>query len=105
MNKAPTAADELFNAICQRVPDAMEKHKVPGVALGITCDGAEFMRGFGVTNAAHPLPVNERTLFQIGSITKTFTATAAMRLVEAGTARRDLSGCRLSAAGRLSDWS
>jgi CubicO group peptidase (beta-lactamase class C family) len=77
-------AEELFNAICERVPDAMSRHKVPGAALGIICAGQEFTRGFGVTSAAHPLPVNEKTLFQIGSITKTFTATAVMRLVEAG---------------------
>ncbi len=84
MDKIPSAPEELFNALCERIPDAMAKHKVPGVALGITCDGGEFMRGLGVTSVAHPLPVTERTLFQIGSITKTFTATAAMRLVEAG---------------------
>ena len=39
-------------------------------------------RGFGVTNIDHPLPVTDDTLFQIGSISKTFTGTAMMRLVE-----------------------
>ena len=62
----------------------MARHKVPGVALGIVCEGREFMKGFGVTNVRHPLPVDEKTLFQIGSTTKTFTATAVMRLVEDG---------------------
>ena len=37
-----------------------------------------------MTNVEHPLPVDADTLFQIGSISKTVTATAAMRLVEAG---------------------
>lgn len=77
-------AGELFAAICERIPDAMSRHKVPGVALGITCEGRDFARGFGVTSINHPLPVDESTLFQIGSTTKTFTATALMRLVEAG---------------------
>jgi CubicO group peptidase (beta-lactamase class C family) len=76
--------EELFTAICDRIPDAMVGHKVPGVALGIVCEGREFMKGFGVTNVRHPLPVDEETLFQIGSTTKTFTATAVMRLVEDG---------------------
>ena len=76
-------AEELFAGICDRIPDAMAKHKVPGVVLGIVSEGREFTRGFGVTNVRHPVPVDEKTLFQIGSTTKTFTATAVMRLVEA----------------------
>ncbi len=76
--------EELFTAICDRIPDAMARHKVPGVALGIVCEGREFIRGFGVTSVRHPLPVDDKTIFQIGSTTKTFTATAVMRLVEAG---------------------
>ena len=76
--------EELFTGICDRIPDAMARHKVPGVALGIVCEGREFIKGFGVTNIRHPMPVDEKTLFQIGSTTKTFTATAVMRLVEAG---------------------
>ncbi len=76
--------EELFAGICDRIPDAMARNKVPGVALGIVYEGREFVKGFGVTNVRHPLPVDQRTLFQIGSTTKTFTATAVMRLVEAG---------------------
>jgi CubicO group peptidase (beta-lactamase class C family) len=77
-------AEELFNSICERIPEALIRQKVPGVALGITCDGQDFVRGFGITSIDHPLPVDENTLFQIGSTTKTFTATAVMRLVEQG---------------------
>jgi CubicO group peptidase (beta-lactamase class C family) len=81
--------EELFTGICDRIPDAMARHKVPGVALGIVYEGREFMKGFGVTSVRHPLPVDEKTLFQIGSTTKTFTATAVMRLVEAGKLELD----------------
>ncbi len=61
-----------------------EQKKVPGVALGIVHQGETRVVGFGVTNVEHPLPVTDETLFQIGSITKTFVGTAIMRLVEAG---------------------
>src|SRR6202167_5915712 len=76
--------EELFTGICDRIPDAMARHKVPGVALGIVYEGREFMKGFGVTSVRHPLPVDEKMLFRSGSTTNTFTATAVMRLVEAG---------------------
>ncbi|HEY6420096.1 MAG TPA: serine hydrolase domain-containing protein [Candidatus Binataceae bacterium] len=74
-------ASSRFKAICEPITEAMTQHQVPGVALGIVCGGHEFTAGFGVTNVDHPLPVDENTLFQIGSTTKTFTATAVMRLV------------------------
>jgi CubicO group peptidase (beta-lactamase class C family) len=76
--------EAVFKQICERVPDALARFKVPGVAVGVYCDGREFAAGFGVTSARNPLAVNENTLFQIGSNTKTFVATMAMRLVEAG---------------------
>ena len=51
----------------------MTRYHVPGVAVGIHWQGREHVRGFGVTNADHPLPVDADTLFRIGSTTKTFT--------------------------------
>jgi CubicO group peptidase (beta-lactamase class C family) len=63
---------------------AMAHYHVPGVAVGIFHDGAEQTGGLGVTNVDHPLAVDAHTLYQIGSISKTFTGTTAMRLVEQG---------------------
>ena len=57
---------------------------VPGVALGVLIGGVERTAGFGVTNVEHPHPVDGDTLFHIGSVTKTYTATAIMRLIEKG---------------------
>ena len=71
------------------VEHVMREHPVPGVAVGLIADGEETVNGFGVTNVDHPLPVDGDTLFQIGSITKTVTATALMRLVERGTVSLD----------------
>jgi CubicO group peptidase (beta-lactamase class C family) len=42
------------------------------------------VRGFGVTSVEDPLPVTAHTVFPIASISKTFAATAMMRLVEQG---------------------
>jgi CubicO group peptidase (beta-lactamase class C family) len=73
-----------FKSLRVATAKAMEKYGVPGVAVGILHDGARKMAGFGVTSVENPLQVDDETLFQIGSISKTFTATAIMRLVEAG---------------------
>lgn len=67
------------------VEEAMRRLRVPGVAIGILrSDGVEETACSGITSIDNPLPVDPDTLFQIGSITKTFNATAVMRLVEAG---------------------
>ncbi len=74
--------NSTFRALCDQTQDAMQRFHVPGVALGVQLGDDEFTAGFGVTSVEHPLPVTADTLFQIGSTTKTFTATLAMRLVE-----------------------
>jgi CubicO group peptidase (beta-lactamase class C family) len=85
---APTP-DPRFDRIADLVQEKMKELGVPGVALGILADGEVRTRGFGVTNVDHPLPVTAETLFQIGSISKTFTGTAIMRLVEQNKLRLD----------------
>ena len=65
------------------------KHHVPGVAVGVFCDGEEHYAYHGVTSVENPLGVGPSTLFQIGSTTKTYTATAIMALAEAGEVALD----------------
>lgn len=62
----------------------MQRLGVPGVGVGVVHGGRAYAEGFGVTNVDHPLAVTPETLFQIGSTSKTFTATALMMLVEEG---------------------
>jgi CubicO group peptidase (beta-lactamase class C family) len=73
-----------FRALGWVVGGLMAELGVPGVAVGVLHGDREHAAGFGVTNVEHPLPVDADTLFQIGSVTKTYTGTALMRLVEAG---------------------
>jgi CubicO group peptidase (beta-lactamase class C family) len=61
-----------------------EELRVPGVAVGVLHDGQEHHAYHGITSVVNPLPVDERTLFLCGSTTKTFTATAIVKLVEDG---------------------
>jgi CubicO group peptidase (beta-lactamase class C family) len=75
---------EVFDRVCDAVRASMEETQTPGVAVGLLHEGEEHVAGIGVTSTENPLEVTPDTLFQIGSITKTFTGTAAMRLVERG---------------------
>src|SRR5206468_4282575 len=73
-----------FDRVCDAIRASMEETQTPGVAVGMLHQGEEEVAGFGVTSIENPLEVTPDTLFQIGSITKTFTGTVAMRLVERG---------------------
>jgi CubicO group peptidase (beta-lactamase class C family) len=78
------AQNDNFDAICQVVKTEMARLAIPGTVVGILQDGKTALAGFGITSVENPLPVTTETLYQIGSITKTFVATAVMRLVEMG---------------------
>jgi CubicO group peptidase (beta-lactamase class C family) len=67
----------------------MEKHYVPGVSVSIYHEGDLKSAGFGITSVENPLLVTDQTLFQVGSITKTFVGLAIMRLIEKGEINLD----------------
>jgi CubicO group peptidase (beta-lactamase class C family) len=73
-----------FAGLDDAVRTALAQSGIPGAAVGVLADGEEHIAGFGVTNVEVPYPVDGDTLFQIGSISKTFTMAAIMRLVERG---------------------
>ena len=67
------------DAIVQR---ELQRQHVPGIELGIAFEGRVVLqRGYGTRDVQQSLPVDERTVFALGSITKTFTAAAVMKLV------------------------
>ncbi|MCW3098032.1 MAG: Penicillin-binding protein beta-lactamase class [Chthonomonadaceae bacterium] len=82
-------SDPKFQGLCAQVVGDMERLHVPGAVVGVLFEGVEKVQGFGVTSVDHPLPVDATTLFQIGSITKTFVGTLIMRLVEQGKVELD----------------
>lgn len=73
-----------FADLVARAEALMGELTIPGVAIGAIHDGVIHTAGLGLTSAEHGLPVTPSTLFQIGSISKTFLGTAAMRLVQQG---------------------
>jgi len=79
------------------------KFGIPGVAVGVWADGREAYACHGVTSLDNPLPVNPDTLFLLGSVTKTYTATALLRLVADGRVQLDAPVRRYVPELRLKD--
>ena len=67
-----------------RLNELAAEANVPGAALGIWSDGQEILAAHGVLNAATRVPVTTDSVFQVGSITKVWTATMIMQLVDEG---------------------
>jgi CubicO group peptidase (beta-lactamase class C family) len=76
---------------------------IPGVAVGVLAGGQEFVASHGVTSLENPLPVDDKTLFPLASVTKSFTATAMMRLVAEGKVDLDAPVRRYVPELRLAD--
>ena len=64
----------------------MESAKIPGAVVVVIQDSSEvYIKPYGFADIENQIPVDaEKTGFRIASVTKTFTATAMMQLVEQG---------------------
>jgi len=81
--QANTLADDTAARLDSVLENLRATHDVPGLAVGIL-DNSEpvYAQGFGVRSLKTNAPVDADTLFPVASISKTFTATAIMLLVE-----------------------
>ena len=67
------------------VPYQIEANDIAGATIAIVKDGKVFFaKGYGVADTKTKAPVTTETMFRIGSVTKLFTWTAVMQLVEQG---------------------
>ena len=83
-NSTAAGLSSSFDELDAKINAGMKAYAIPGVAVAVWAGGQEYVKGYGVTNVDHPLPVDGDTVFRIGSTTKTFTGTTMMRLVEQG---------------------
>ncbi|WP_353243534.1 class C beta-lactamase [Providencia sp.] len=70
------------NALSQQDVDniikpLMKKQGIPGMSVAISMEGKSYIYHYGVQSKQSQEPVNDNTLFEIGSLSKTFTATLA----------------------------
>ena len=81
---------QLETALNEKVTDT-----VPGGAIALTTPLGDWSGAAGVANVANNVPIEARDRFEVGSVTKPFTAATLLKLVEAGT---------LTLEDTLTDW-
>ncbi|HTE45049.1 MAG TPA: serine hydrolase domain-containing protein, partial [Gemmatimonadaceae bacterium] len=87
---ARAQAREPFPGLDAYITTAVHTWKIPGLSVAIVRnDSVIYAKGFGLLGAKSRTPVDERTLFEIGSSSKAFTATLVAMLVGDGKMRWD----------------
>jgi CubicO group peptidase (beta-lactamase class C family) len=83
----------------------MAANHVPGLSIALVIDGRPgWSRGFGLADVENAVPATASTAYRSASIGKTMTATAAMRLVEAGKLDLDADIRRYCPAFPVKPW-
>lgn len=85
------------------VHEAIDRWAVPGLALGLLNDGEVRTFAYGAANLETGQAVRTDTLFQVGSISKIFTATLIMQLVDEALVDLDTPVIAYLPALRLAD--
>ena len=76
---------DFWNSLDETIEDMQTAWGVPGLSVAIVKDDQTvYARGFGVRAFGEPGPVDEHTIFAVGSCTKAFTATGIGLLVHEG---------------------
>ena len=76
---------ESLARLCRQLEEKRVEHHIPGMSLCIVKDDKILLtRGFGLRDRDKKLPVDENTLFAIGSSSKAFTSTMTAMLVDEG---------------------
>jgi CubicO group peptidase (beta-lactamase class C family) len=71
---AQSDKENLASYIKQNIDSVYNKEKLPGIFVGILNKGERYFFNTGYANPDKQIPFDSTTLFEIGSITKTFTA-------------------------------
>jgi beta-lactamase class C len=75
--QAADSPSQIRAVVDRAFPPLMTKYDVPGLAVAATVDGRQYFFNYGVASKADNKPVTKDTLFEVGSVSKTFTATLA----------------------------
>jgi CubicO group peptidase (beta-lactamase class C family) len=78
-----TAPPDLADRVAQALQPYFAQHQFPGISVAIVTDGqVALARGYGISDVETGSPVQADTRFDIGSVTKTFTALGVLLLYQ-----------------------
>ncbi|MGY3932312.1 beta-lactamase [Aeromonas encheleia] len=80
----PTQADPLRQMVDTTIQPLLKEYLIPGMAVALLKDGKAHYFNYGLANRATGDRVSEQTLFEIGSVSKTLTATLGAYAVVKG---------------------
>jgi D-alanyl-D-alanine carboxypeptidase len=85
---ASVSADVLQQITTEKVDEIvtkiMKENHIPGLSIAISMPGKIIEKSYGVANAEYTIPLEKDSVFEIGSISKTFTAIGILMLQEKG---------------------
>ncbi len=80
-----SAQDDLAHRV-DAIFSAYARQDAPGCAVGIASGGKPILtKGYGVASVESGAPITPLTTFNLGSVSKQFTALGALMLIESGT--------------------
>jgi beta-lactamase class C len=68
---------EISGVMDSVIRPLMQEYRIPGMAVAVIVNGKSYSYNYGVASLKTRQPVTDKTLFEIGSASKTFTATLA----------------------------
>ncbi|HSK81080.1 MAG TPA: serine hydrolase domain-containing protein [Thermoanaerobaculia bacterium] len=81
----PASSESDVEAFARTVDELRGEMRIPGLSVAVARDGRILLsRGFGWSDVERQVAASPETLYPIGSITKTFTSTLMLQLVEQG---------------------
>src|SRR5262245_46831961 len=75
---------EIDSVLHEQVKTFFSKSKAPGIIIGVSQNGVKKYYSYGFADPITKKPFTSSTIFEAGSITKTFTGNVLMQMDEAG---------------------
>lgn len=78
-------SERLKGLVNSTIAPLMDEHRIPGMAVALSINGEQHYFNYGLANQEEGVPVTSKTLFELGSVSKIFTAALTGYAQSSGT--------------------